>query len=41
MSIDPITGSMGVSVSFDSGYNDAMLSFVEIRTRFKEAFDCL
>ena len=26
MSIDPITGSPGVSVSFDSGYNEAMLS---------------
>jgi hypothetical protein len=28
MSIDPITGSPGVSVSFDSGYNEAMLSNV-------------
>ena len=28
MSIDPITGSPGVSVSFDSGYRDAMLSNV-------------
>jgi len=28
MSIDPITGSPGISVSFDSGYNDAMLSNV-------------
>jgi AAA+ ATPase superfamily predicted ATPase len=28
MSIDPITGSPGVSVSFDSGYNEAMLSSV-------------
>ena len=26
MSIDPITGSPGFSVSFDSGYNEAMLS---------------
>ncbi len=25
MSIDPITGSPGISVSFDSGYNEAML----------------
>jgi AAA+ ATPase superfamily predicted ATPase len=28
MSIDPITGSPGVSVSFDSGYHEAMLSNV-------------
>ncbi len=28
MSIDPITGSAGVSVSFDSAYNEAMLSNV-------------
>jgi hypothetical protein len=28
MSLDPITGSPGVSVSFDSGYNEAMLSNV-------------
>jgi AAA+ ATPase superfamily predicted ATPase len=28
LSVDPITGSPGVSVSFDSGYNEAMLSNV-------------
>ncbi|MGD9122305.1 MAG: hypothetical protein PVG59_16620, partial [Desulfobacterales bacterium] len=28
ISIDPITGAPGVSVSFDSGYNEAMLSNV-------------
>ena len=28
MSVDPITGSPGVSVSFDSGYNEAMLGNV-------------